>query len=1168
MNSSKKNISVLTTMLVLGTVVTHAQLIYKADNNIDPSTGGSWQGGVAPNSTQSAVWDSTVATAANCTNTMASAVTWGGILVSNPAAPVAINSATTSAILTLNGSGVNLSNSTVDVALNCPITVAAAQTWAVTNGHTLAVGLSGGNLVVNNNLTLCGYIKATATEFRINSNSIFAIPSGSTVESASGADTLINIGQTGAGTVNQSGGLVKLGRTTAYKSSLTIGSGGTAIYNLNGGQIIDTNSPTTGFITIGNSSSGTLNVNGGSLQVPAIQTGNTATGIGTINVTSGTVTTTAGDFVLCKGASGGGGALNVYGGTVSIAKGNLIVGSGSSAAGSASVYLTNGVININSSLLAPGGSPQAATVTIDGGFMTVTGSVTLLSSGSGNGTLNLNGGTLAATSVGKGGGGGTASFNFNGGTLQATTNHSSFIAATVPVSVDTNGAVIDNGGFGIAVPVALANGAGGSADGGLTTLGAGTLTLTAANSYNGDTVVSEGTLLVNNTTGSGTGTGDVVVQTGAVLGGTGKISGTVTVYPDGVLSPGVSTGTLTLSNTPVLNGITAMTISKTGSSLSSDKLVVGGGATLAYGGTLIVTATGNALAIGDTFDLFDAASFSGAFSMTSLPALPQGYGWDLSRLNVDGTIVVKNVVSDVPAPQLLFNSVALLNSTNLVMSGAGGLANDDYRLLTSTNLALPLTNWDIIATNPFDASGNFNFTQMVNRALSRQFFALGPPAASLSALARSEIVEALQNERDQGFNTHLASPGGLYINWIWSSNPPTTNVNINGSGAPDADPSTRHDRDTDQIYLACLYLYKKAAPADTQFDAEITKYCAIVTNDFPGAGKKAEEYWIWEDIADSNTNFNWYKASQADQIHYKYTQNVALYTNALNGMIPAYIQSDAPYGEWSVPETIQQGCILIIDGKARGLTNGTYATSNYVAAGEAMIAYAQSNGYSPTLKFWPNEMQGVFNETYSNGWKTLAPAGAQTFYNSTVTIGTASILATALCRAEHVDPGHGYGALATNLLHLLDPVANPIGLWDTTTQPQPFCAGYWPYIYWSSPSNTIAGSSLSVPHPYKQVGRMAYAHDAFADANTYLGAGYTTNQLTPTYNMILNTYQTNSAYPPKKWHGWTYIMNGDYSTYMLHIGSTTNYVPAVWVTSEAIGHAVRSLLYQYRPIMP
>ena len=78
----------------------------------------------------------------------------------------------------------------------------------------------------------------------------------------------------------------------------------------------------------------------------------------------------------------------------------------------------------------------------------------------------------------------------------------------------------------------------------LTKAGGGTLEMTGnSNSYSGGTVLSAGTLLVNNTSSSGLGSGAVTVN-GGTLGGNGSFSGAVTVNTTGEISPGASIGTL------------------------------------------------------------------------------------------------------------------------------------------------------------------------------------------------------------------------------------------------------------------------------------------------------------------------------------------------------------------------------------------------------------------------------------------------------------------------------------------------------------------------------------------------------------------------------------------------------------------------------------------------
>ncbi len=90
------------------------------------------------------------------------------------------------------------------------------------------------------------------------------------------------------------------------------------------------------------------------------------------------------------------------------------------------------------------------------------------------------------------------------------------------------------------------SGAGGS----LVKAGVGVLTLSAASTYSGATSVEAGTLRVSNTSGSGTGTGAVMVKSGATLAGVGIINtaatnASVIVESGGSLAPGASAGTLT-----------------------------------------------------------------------------------------------------------------------------------------------------------------------------------------------------------------------------------------------------------------------------------------------------------------------------------------------------------------------------------------------------------------------------------------------------------------------------------------------------------------------------------------------------------------------------------------------------------------------------------------------
>jgi autotransporter-associated beta strand protein len=150
---------------------------------------------------------------------------------------------------------------------------------------------------------------------------------------------------------------------------------------------------------------------------------------------------------------------------------------------------------------------------------------------------------------------------------------------------------------------------------GITKQGSGTVTLSGANSYRGTTTLSAGVLLVDNTSGSGTGSGSVTVN-GGTLGGTGSISGAVTVNA-ATLDPGDTGGTGKLSTTGGLTFASTATYSvelngtTPGATANGyDQDAVTGTATLG-GSTLILSSLGFTSAVGDTFTILTATSISG-----------------------------------------------------------------------------------------------------------------------------------------------------------------------------------------------------------------------------------------------------------------------------------------------------------------------------------------------------------------------------------------------------------------------------------------------------------------------------------------------------------------------------------------------------------------------------
>jgi autotransporter-associated beta strand protein len=169
------------------------------------------------------------------------------------------------------------------------------------------------------------------------------------------------------------------------------------------------------------------------------------------------------------------------------------------------------------------------------------------SSGAVSSTLNVTGGEVSVRGDilrgnQSGAGSATAKVNLDGGLLDM--NSYRLGSATNPVSfVAASGTLSNLGGL--------------NGNGILEKTGEGTLILKGVNTYTGDTQVNAGTLLVNNLTGSGTGSGNVTVNIVSTLGGMGSISGVVTV--DGLISPGAMLGSDSLIGQLTVGTLTANT---------------------------------------------------------------------------------------------------------------------------------------------------------------------------------------------------------------------------------------------------------------------------------------------------------------------------------------------------------------------------------------------------------------------------------------------------------------------------------------------------------------------------------------------------------------------------------------------------------------------------------
>ncbi|OYX85483.1 MAG: hypothetical protein B7Y83_04560 [Flavobacteriales bacterium 32-34-25] len=175
----------------------------------------------------------------------------------------------------------------------------------------------------------------------------------------------------------------------------------------------------------------------------------------------------------------------------------------------------------------------------------------------------------------------------------------------------------------------------------LTKVGTGSLILTNANTYTGVTNVNGGKLIVNNTTGSGAGTGNLIVNTGGTLSGTGILANTISVASGGTLAPGYPAfGTLTVSKAVTLQAGSTYEASVNAGTNTSDVLATGTNALVLNGTLKITNQNTSAFAIGNTYKIFNGTNITGDFSSIN-PATPgTGLVWDISALKTTGVIAV------------------------------------------------------------------------------------------------------------------------------------------------------------------------------------------------------------------------------------------------------------------------------------------------------------------------------------------------------------------------------------------------------------------------------------------------------------------------------------------------------------------------------------------------
>ncbi len=417
---------------------------------------------------------------------------------------------------------------------------------------------------------------------------------------------------------NQTGG-----STTVQTNLMTIAAGGTgaiAVANFSGGTYL-ANDPTNGNpsgrggMFVGETGIGTLNVSGSATITALGETnltlGRTGAGSsGTVNLNGGTITT----LRVLKGA--GLGTFNFNGGTLKASAATPIFVQGLNNAfvynGGAVIDDSGFAVTLPQPLLAPVGF-GVSTIAVSGGSGYIDTPIVTITGGSGSNamaTAIVANGTVTAVTV-----------TCPGSCYQPTDS--------LNVSFSGGGAVASPPTIGTITFVA-------NGTGGLTKKGAGTLTLTGANTFSGPITNTAGTLaLSTGSTYSGlsVNAGTVSMTTASTVTGNTTVSNSAVLTISQIGTATNTTGSLTLSGGAATPGAT-LSVGLTGQNSSVPFVNCG---TFTVNGTNTISLAG-AINLG-TIPVVKYASQAGTGTVTNL-LLPQGVGGFISNSVANSTLYV------------------------------------------------------------------------------------------------------------------------------------------------------------------------------------------------------------------------------------------------------------------------------------------------------------------------------------------------------------------------------------------------------------------------------------------------------------------------------------------------------------------------------------------------
>lgn len=628
--------------------------------------------------------------------------------------------------------------------------LSADQTWNLGSNPYTAVGLlnfsSGG--IITNNHALTINVPASATL------------NGGTIQGSNGVSA--GLIKTGAGTLTLAGPSLYTGVTHIDAGTLVVGD------QVSLASVLMGTASTLTFTGTG----GLFNSTDTALYVESF----TPNGPAVVNLYgTGSVVSNGGGV----GISGGSGVLNQTGGTLSAGTNGFNIGDG------------NGVYNLlggafvgtstygNTTVIGYSGT---GTVNQSGGTFTVP-TLRLAYTSSSSGTYNLNGGTL---SIGGGESGqGNSTLNFNGGILQPTGDNYNFLSGFRVANVRRGGLVIDTAGRTVVIGQDLQHSAisgDAATDGGLVKTGAGTLTLSGSNSYNGGTTILAGKLIVADDSSLGSSRGAVTITGGSLAYTNANVSTSRSFYlSNNPISPAsggkigyyastinggiLGAGTHNLGNSTVLNG-TRTTVGtvliQNGGPVTLQNVTFGGDTTFTQTSQFTVNATGDFVTLPQT-----TTNVSGVFSLNG--------GYVAGALNIAANAQVnESNATGATTPLYLDGSRGTTVNSGGQLSAASGSSIELGGLLTNNGTQTGTLNVNLggfvagygkfgtvnlAGGSTFNAAGTINGSLMVAKGATVDLSGVGNDLLVSGALTNNGTMRF-----ERGATLTVSSGSGNFVN--------------------------------------------------------------------------------------------------------------------------------------------------------------------------------------------------------------------------------------------------------------------------------------------------------------------------------------------------------------------------------------------------------------------